>query len=103
MKKDEMKERESEAAPITESRSGGTTMPADVLRCQCCDAPVPGARRTRSPENQMSMCLPRDSTRSMVRPEIGVVSSTRVRRGKTDSKRVTARPASARCIVLAAR
>jgi hypothetical protein len=43
MKKDEMKERESEAAPIIESRSGGITMPANVLRCQCCDAPVPGA------------------------------------------------------------
>jgi hypothetical protein len=43
MKNDEMKDRESEEAAIIESRSGGISIPADILRCQSCDAPVPGA------------------------------------------------------------
>jgi len=60
-------------------------------------------RRTRSPENQISRCLPRASTRSIVRPRSGAVSSTRVRWEKTESKRVTVRPASAWLSVRAAR
>ena len=61
-------------------------------------------RSTRSPENQISRCLPRASTRSIVlADECGRSSSTRVSRGKTESKRVTVRPASARLSVRAAR
>src|SRR5919106_6629764 len=60
-------------------------------------------RRTRSPENRMSRCLPAALTSSTVRPASGASSSTRVRTGRTESKRVTTLPASARCSVRAAR
>src|SRR5258705_6368826 len=60
-------------------------------------------RSTRSPENQISRCLPRASTRSIVLPAIRRSSLERASFAKTDSKRVTVRPASARLSVRAAR
>src|SRR5262247_4174379 len=51
----------------------------------------------------MSRCLPRASTRSIVRPRIVRVSSARAILEKTDSKRVTVRPASLSLSVRAAR
>src|SRR2546426_1052469 len=60
-------------------------------------------RSTRSPEKTISRCLPRADTRSMVRPRSGWSRSMRVRWGKTDSKPVTVRPASARWSARAAR
>src|SRR2546425_6454445 len=60
-------------------------------------------RSTRSPENAIRRCLPRAETRSIVRPRSGWSRSMRVRWGKTDSKPVTVRPASARWSARAAR
>src|SRR5690348_5315569 len=58
---------------------------------------------SRRPENHINTCLPRASTRSIVRPHSGASASTRISCGYTDSKRVTTRPASARCSVRAVR
>ena len=51
----------------------------------------------------MSRCLPSDRTERTVRLAIGSSSSTRIRAGSGDSKRVTVRPASARWSVRAVR
>src|SRR5690348_14468437 len=59
--------------------------------------------RIRSPEKNMRHHLPRDSTRSTVRPTIGVSSLTRASGASAVSKPVTIFPPNAFCSVRAAR
>src|SRR5262245_46507172 len=60
-------------------------------------------RSVSPPEKTISRCFPAASTRSIVCPRSGVWSSTRARWGRTVSKRMTVRPARARCNVRAVR
>ena len=46
-------------------------------------------RNTSPPENAIRRCLPCDHTRSTRRPAIGASSSTRIKGGNTEAKRVT--------------